>query len=187
VSHAMHARSRQVVGVAANVYVATPAVKPSLRFTREQWSPSCWLHSHTRHLLRDATPSTDDAVNRRSTLILSHDPLAAALLGGAVDLAEGRPQFANAGETPRDAVRRVRPQLLVVDCDDERSCTEAVLGPAIMIGARVILFRSARTRRDVTGLAASLGVILLDLPRDLDRLTELVRDNAHAELHGADS
>jgi hypothetical protein len=117
-------------------------------------------------------------VNRRSTLILSHDALAAALLGAAVELAEGAPHFALAAESPRDAVRRVRPHLLVVDCDDERSCTEAVLGPAIMIGARVVLFRSARTRRDVAGLASALGVTMLELPGDLERLTELVRDLA---------
>ncbi len=101
-----------------------------------------------------------------AVLILSADPLAAALLGAVVELAGHAPHFANGGEAPRDALRRVRPRVALVDCDHEEACSDAFAGPALMTGAKVILFRSRRTRSRTSEVAERLSLPVLELPTD---------------------
>jgi hypothetical protein len=109
-----------------------------------------------------------------TVLVLSIDPLAGALLGAAIELAGGRPLFPADGERPRDALLRLRPAHVLVDCDDEGSCAEGFLGPVLMTGARVTIFGSPRARRDVRELADRIGVRLLDLPAELEELPSLL-------------
>jgi hypothetical protein len=109
-------------------------------------------------------------------LVLSADPLAAALIGAAVELAGASPVFPGFAEEPRDALRRFRPAMVLVDCDDERACAESFLGPVIMRGANVVIFRSARSRREVSELVERLGARSITLPEDGDTLLSLVRD-----------
>lgn len=109
-----------------------------------------------------------------SVLILAADPMAAALVGAAIELAGGRPLYPGAGERPRDALLRHRPALVLVDCDDETSCADAFLGPVLMTGARVAVFGSARSRRDVSELVARLGVRALRLPADVATVEALL-------------
>ena len=116
-------------------------------------------------------------MSRHAVLVLSSDPLAAALLGAAVDLAGHAPRFPLSDESARAALRRIRPRLVLVDCDHEDGCSEAFIGPAIMTGSRVLLFRARRSRRDATELAGRLGLEIVDMPiehtvltRTLDRV-----------------
>jgi hypothetical protein len=113
-------------------------------------------------------------VTPHGVLILSSDPLAAALLGAAVELAGYAPSFSREGEPPRAALLRLRPRLVLVDCDHEDACTDAFVGPAIMTGAKVLLFRSRRSRRDVADLAARLQVTSVELPLEGDRLARVL-------------
>jgi len=108
-----------------------------------------------------------------TVLVLSTDPLASALLAAAIELAGGRPLFPGEAEPPRDALLRLRPAHVLVDCDDEDACGEAFLGPALMTGARVTIFGSPRARRDVRDLAERIGVQLLELPADAAELPAL--------------
>ena len=50
-----------------------------------------------------------------TALVLSDDPLAAALVAAAIEHYGVRPVFAAAGESPRDALRRLRPRVVLVD------------------------------------------------------------------------
>jgi hypothetical protein len=100
--------------------------------------------------------------------VLSSDPLAAALLGAAIELAGLAPMFPQSAESPRNALLRVRPRLVVIDCDHEDACTEAFVGPALMTGSQVVLFRSRRTQRDVSEMADRLGLRTVDMPREHD-------------------
>jgi hypothetical protein len=111
-----------------------------------------------------------------TVLILSSDALAAALLGAAIEIAGFAPAFPRIGEAPRDALRRTRPCLVVVDCDLEDACGEAFFGPVIMTGARIAVFSSTRSRRVLDPIAAEFGVRAFTLPIDYDTLAQLLRE-----------
>lgn len=115
-------------------------------------------------------------MSRSDVLILSTDPLAAALLGVAVELAGHAPHFAQPAEGARAALLRIRPRAALIDCDHEEACTESFIGPALMTGARVHLFRSYRTQRDATDFASRLGLSIADLPMEHDAFSTLLRD-----------
>lgn len=102
--------------------------------------------------------------------------MAGALVGGAVELAGGQPLFLQEGERPREALLRHRPAVVLVDCDDEGSCADAFLGPVLMTGARVVVFSSARSRRDVSELVARLGVRAVRFPLDVGGLAALLEE-----------
>jgi hypothetical protein len=113
-----------------------------------------------------------------TALILSHDPLAAALLGAAVELSGCSIAFAAAGEILSQSFRRVRPAFLLVDAGDDDACAAELLGPALMTGTRTILFGGAATvgvRRD---LATRFQLDVLVMPRDLHRLGALLTPTA---------
>ena len=103
-------------------------------------------------------------------MIVSPDAMGAALLAAAIELAGVKPGFPLAGESPRDAVRRIRPSHVLIDCDDKNASDESLIGPAMMTGARVFLFGGdARIRmRRPLALRFHLGVIVL--PNDVDRI-----------------
>jgi hypothetical protein len=121
------------------------------------------------------TRISDGAVSRHDVLLLSADPLASALLGAAVELAGHVPRFPRAGETARDALRRLRPRAVLVDGDHE-ACSDEFIGPALMTGARVQLFRSRHTQRDAGDIARRLGLSIVEFPMESDALTALLRD-----------
>lgn len=108
-------------------------------------------------------------------LILSTEPLAGALLGAAVELAGFAPVFPAGEESPRDALRRVRPAVVLIDCDHEDACTDAFFGPAMMLGARAAVFTSTRSRRVLAPIAEQFGVRAFGMPIELDELAEILR------------
>lgn len=114
-------------------------------------------------------------MSRDAVLILTPDLLAAALFGAAVELAGHRPHFAQDGEHGREALRRTRPRIVVVDCDHDAFCDDALIGPAMMTGARVILVHSHRGSRDPRTLGVAHDLPVLTLPGDADRLVSLLR------------
>jgi hypothetical protein len=97
-------------------------------------------------------------VKRSAVLIFSEDPLGAALIGAAVELAGIEPAYPVRGELPREALLRQRPRLVLVDCDHGAACEAAFFGPAMMTGARVVLMASARTCPSAERLAAEFGL-----------------------------
>lgn len=115
-------------------------------------------------------------VSRQSVLILSSDALAAALLGAAVEIAGHVPHFSLQGEPPRTALLRVRPKLVLVDCDHEDACTDEFVGPVLMTGAKVLLFRSRRTNSDRSEFAERLSLRIVDMPVEHHELTTLLQD-----------
>lgn len=115
-------------------------------------------------------------MNRHDVLILSTDPLAAALLGAAVEIAGHAPQFALPAEAARSALLRLRPRALLIDCDQDDACSDAFVGAALMTGACVHFVRSPRTRRDVADIARRLGVRVIDLPVEHETLASILED-----------
>ena len=115
-------------------------------------------------------------MSRHSILVLSSDPLAAALMGAAIELSGHAPRFAQADEAARAALLRVRPRLVVIDCDEEDACSEAFIGPALMTGSRVMLFRSRRTRRDPSELVTRMGLRVVEMPIEHDSLSAVLHE-----------
>ena len=115
-------------------------------------------------------------MSRAAVLIISSDPLSAALLGAAVELAELVPNFPQVAEGARPALLRVRPQLVIVDCDHDEACSDAFVGPAIMTGARVMLLRSRRSTTDRAELAKRLGLTVVEMPLEHETLGRLLHE-----------
>ncbi len=114
-------------------------------------------------------------------MIFSEDPLAAALIGAAVELVGFEPAFPTGEESPRDALLRERPGLVLVDCDYDAACGPNFFGPVLMTGARLMLIGSRRTRRDASDVATRFGLRAIALPADLEAIADLLR----AELEAA--
>lgn len=112
----------------------------------------------------------------QAVLILSSDPLAAALLGAAVELAGHMPHFARAEEPAKPALMRVRPRLILVDCDHAEACSDEFVGPAIMTGGRVILFRSNRSTAGQSDLSERLGLRVLNMPSEHESITSILTE-----------
>ena len=113
-------------------------------------------------------------MSHHAVLILSSDPLPAALLGAAVELAGHGPSFPRDGEPPRAALLRLRPDVVLVDCEHEDACTESFIGPAIMTGARVILVRSPGSTRELGALAGHEQLTTVGLPFEEGELARLL-------------
>ena len=115
-------------------------------------------------------------MSRQAVLIISSDPLAAALLGAAVELAEHMPHFVRADERARAALLRVRPRLVLIDCDHEEACTDEFVGPAIMTGAQLVLFRSNRSIADRTDFSQRFDLRIVDMPKEHGEITDILRE-----------
>jgi hypothetical protein len=115
-------------------------------------------------------------VSRHAVLIFSADSLAAALLGAVVELAGYAPHFPQQHEAARGALMRVRPRLVLIDCDHDEACSEGFVGPALMTGARVLLCRSHRTRRDTREFTERLGLAVVEMPNDHHRLQRILQE-----------
>ena len=116
------------------------------------------------------TRTPDGTASRHDVLLLSADPLVSALLGAAVELAGHVPHFPRVGDTAWSALRRLRPYAVLVDCDHE-ACSDGFIGPALMTGVRVQLYRSRHTQRDTSDVARRLGLSIVDLPVESEVLT----------------
>ena len=110
-------------------------------------------------------------MTRKIILIVSTDTLGAALLGGAVELAGSEPHYLRPDETPRVALRRTRPTAVLIDCGHPDACAASFIGPALMTGARVILFRTRGSDVVVPQSVTALELPTLELPQDADRLS----------------
>jgi hypothetical protein len=115
-------------------------------------------------------------MTQRAVLIFSNDALAGALLGAAVELVGASAEFPHADEEPCEALLRVRPAVALIDCDHATACTESFFGPALMIGARVAVFSSSRSRRALDPIAEEFGVRAFGLPIGFTELSEIIQE-----------
>lgn len=154
-----------------NVYRCAVRVKgAALRAMDDTWSPSCrWSPARSPHHTLAAS-CRDHDVSRNDVLILSTDPLAAALLGAAVELVGHQPHFSEPHEAPREALRRVRPRAVLIDADHAEACAEAFIGPALMTGARLLVFDARGDGTRSAALARRAAIEVVRLPDDHEKL-----------------
>jgi hypothetical protein len=117
-------------------------------------------------------------VNRSTVLILSPDALSVALVGALVELEGLQPAFASAEEPPRDALLRTRPRFVLVDVEHPSAVAAQFIGPATMVGARILLFGSSRSTRDLSQAAADHGLDSFTLPIGHAAFARLLADGA---------
>lgn len=109
-------------------------------------------------------------MSRNDVLILSVDPLAAALLGAAVELVGHQPRYSEPHEAPREALRRVRPRAVLIDGEHADACAEAFVGPALMTGARLLVFEARGDGRLSAALADRAGIEVIRRPDEHEKL-----------------
>lgn len=122
-------------------------------------------------------PSTDGSgtPGKRVVLILSSDAVAAALLGALVETLGYLVRFYHPPESPDEALKRERPSVAMVDCEDPTVMNDELLGRARMRDISVIMFGSADALRRVRQLALEHQLDTLLMPTSLDALDDTLR------------
>ena len=110
-----------------------------------------------------------------AALIVSPDALGAALLGAAIEVSGLKVGFPARNELTRDALRRLRPSYVLIDCDDPTASDESLIGPAMMMGARIVLFGAESRMRMRKHLAIRFHMGEIVLPNDVDRLASILK------------
>ena len=103
-------------------------------------------------------------------LILSHDPVAAALLGGLVETLGYDVNFARPPESADDTIRRVRPRICLVDCTDPVSCRGEFFGRATMRGVSVVIFGTPQALDRVRAVALAHNIEMVLMPPEMNDL-----------------
>ena len=117
----------------------------------------------------------DDRPRNDVVLVLSSDPMAAALIGVLVETLGYLVRFFHANEDPDAAVRRERPAVALVDCHDASLMREELLGHARMRGVSVVIFGSAAAVERVRRLAKEHALDALVMPVALATLDATLR------------
>lgn len=103
-------------------------------------------------------------------LILSADAIAAALLGALIETLGYEVRFARAPEQAEQAIRRVRPRVCMLDCDDPESCNDEILGRTTMRGISVVIFGTRKALESVRAVASEHRIDTLLVPPDAEVL-----------------
>lgn len=112
-----------------------------------------------------------------SVLVLAREELIAALLGLLVETTGHTVDFAKPGEASVAAMRRLRPGVIIVDCDHS-DCTEDLVRAAREVGARLILYSAAREPEYVRKVAAPSRSQSFTFPIEPPQLDALIREHA---------
>jgi hypothetical protein len=109
-------------------------------------------------------------------LIITADPMVAALVGLLLDPDRYDPMFPRALERPDDALTRIRPPLvLVLDCDVDVARSDLFFARTTKTRATVVLFGAPGRRDTVTELAQNRGLPFVHLPTNRASLTDAIQ------------
>src|SRR4051812_23233561 len=111
---------------------------------------------------------TDGSAPPMTVLVLSHDAVAAALLGGLVETLGYDVRFARMPETAEESIRRVRPRICLIGCEDPTLCSAETLGRAMMRGIAVLIFGSRQALEQVRAIAAEQRIETIMLPPSME-------------------
>jgi CheY-like chemotaxis protein len=108
----------------------------------------------------------------QTVLIVSNDPIGAALLGALVETFGYRVTFAGVSDSS-EHLRRVRPHVCMLDCASD-ACGEAAIARAIMRGVSVVLVGPRSLLADLRDTAARHGAEMLFTPPEPGPLGDLL-------------
>jgi hypothetical protein len=108
-------------------------------------------------------------------LILSDDPMSAALLGLLLETGAYEPTFDQPGEAPEEALNRVRPLwVILLDGAMRVARSDLFYTRAERRGVRVILWSGASASADVAAIAQHRGLLSFTVPVTRAELVELL-------------
>ena len=113
------------------------------------------------------TPST--------ILVIAREPLIQTLMCSLVELSGHRAEQPWSDESVADSVARVRPQLVLLDCEHDDACEDGAYLAAASVGSAVLLFTPSRSRAEVADLAAERGLRSMALPIRLHEFSEALQ------------
>src|SRR6185503_14626024 len=117
-----------------------------------------------------------------SVLILSDQPMIAALLGMLVELVGYRPVFAADDERPEDAMRRVRPTLVVlVDGTLDVIRSDLFFARAAQHRCALAIFGPEDRRQELAATAEARGITWFTLPLEGPELRRHIEAAARTE------
>jgi DNA-binding response OmpR family regulator len=107
-------------------------------------------------------------------LIVSDEPLIAALLGALIELEGFRPIFPSGEERVSETLERERPSVLIVDVDHPDGASRGVLARARLAGIAVIFFSPRRHGEEVHVIAEQCGVAWFPMPVERSSFVEML-------------
>ena len=113
-------------------------------------------------------------------LVIAKEPLIQTLMCSLVDLSGHRAAQPLSDETVGAAILRVRPELLLLDCEHDCACEEEAYEMAATVGAHVLLFTPSRSHAEVADFAAVRGLRSLALPIRLHEFSETIQSSLSA-------
>jgi DNA-binding NtrC family response regulator len=121
------------------------------------------------------SPESEGSPGKHVVLILSSDAVAAALLGALVETLGYLVRFYHPPEEPDAVLKRERPSVVMVDCDDPTVMKDELFGRARMRGISAIIFGSSDALNRVQRLVAEHALDKIIMPASLDALDESLR------------
>lgn len=112
-----------------------------------------------------------------TVLVVAREDVVGALLGLLVELQGYSPVFADPNEDPETAIERLKPELVIVDCDHDALCSEHFFRIVEHIGGRAVVFSPSRLSSEVKTVAEAYGLDSFTLhitPHELGRVLERV-------------
>jgi hypothetical protein len=117
-----------------------------------------------------------------TVLILSTDAVTSALLSILTELEGFTPVFAAGDEAPVESLSRLRPKLLLVDCDHRAACADDLFERARKVGTKVVIFSPGRMSYDVQDFADARHLHWFALPIDRATLARTLHSASLAAL-----
>ena len=108
-------------------------------------------------------------------LILSADAVAAALLGALIETLGYSVRFARPPESVDQTIRRVRPSVCLLDCEDPENCSDEFLGRAAMRGISIVVFGKSEALAHLRALALAHDMDMLIVPPDTATIDDALR------------
>lgn len=109
-------------------------------------------------------------------LIVARDANIASLMESLVEVAGHRPSHPAADERPLAALARLRPDVLLLDCDHTLSTSDTLQGAARDAGSRVVLFSAAHPAWELDRFAQRRGLRSVALPAGPAAIGQAIAD-----------
>lgn len=113
-------------------------------------------------------------------LVIAKEPLIQTLMCSLVDLSGHHAAQPRSDESVGMAIARIRPHLLLLDCEHDCACEQDAYDAAALVGAEVLLFTPARTNAEAADFARGRGLRSMALPIRLREFSETLQTSLHA-------
>lgn len=129
------------------------------------------------HLAHDSFPRRPvGAVLKPQVLIVARDANIESLMEALVEVAGYRPAHPAADERPLAALARMRPQVLLLDCDHTLATSDGLQAATREAGSQIVLFSASHPRWELDRFAQRRGLRSVALPADPAAIGQAIAD-----------